>query len=253
MAAKRTPRPENRSVGSLSEFVTRMEELKNQAVSVGNNADFIFRGQAEDEPLRPRIARLDPKVALNKTERLMNSEFERLNVPFLEYKTDNAWDRLALAQHHGLPTRLLDWTYSALAALWFTVSKPAAIKGGKPVNGVVWVFKTKPADFIKFPTEESPFSQDRTRIFRPRSVTRRILAQTGVFTCHKRTKDGKFISLETNLKYKKRLVKVFVNGNNFGDIRSHLLASGVSQFSLFPDLDGLAKHLEGRYFHEKKI
>ena len=230
-----------------------MEGLKNQAVSTGNHSDFIFRGQRKDEPLRPRIARLKPKGDLNKIEHMINSEFERLNVPFLEYQTDNEWDRLALAQHHGLPTRLLDWTYSALAALWFTVNKPAEKKSGELLDGVVWVFKTKPTDFIEFPTKESPSSQGRTRIFRPRSVTRRILAQTGVFTCHKRTKDERFVSLETNRTYKKRLVKVFVKGEAFAGIRDHLLANGVSRLSLFPDLDGLAKHLEGRYFHEVKI
>ncbi|MES1952588.1 FRG domain-containing protein [Salinisphaera sp. S4-8] len=222
-----------------------MEELKDTALDSGNNSDFIFRGQTEDKPLKPRIARLSPKGELDNIEDLINSEFERLSLPFVEYQLNSEWDRLALAQHHGLPTRLLDWSYSALVALWFTVNKPPKEIDGCVSDGVVWVFKTKPDDFITFPTKESPFSQGRTRIFRPRSVTRRILAQTGVFTCHKRTKEGKYVTLEKNRSYKGRLVKIFISGSQFKSIRGHLLANGVSRLALFPDLDGLARHLGG--------
>lgn len=241
---------EEHTVDTLSDFVALVERLKEGEAKSGNHSDFIFRGQPVDKPLRPRIARLKPKGDLEKIERLINSEFERLGVPFLEYQTDNEWDRLALAQHHGLPTRLLDWTYNSLAALWFCVCGQPIEDGEKVQDGVVWIFKTKSEDFIDFPTDESPFSTGKTRVFRPRSVTRRILAQTGVFTCHKRTKQGKFVSLETNRSYKKRLVKVRVVGERFAGIRDHLLANGVSRLALFPDLDGLAGHLEGRYFHE---
>ena len=253
MKQRSSGKVETFSVDTLSEFVTLIEKLKDDAVKSGNKSDFIFRGQPEDEPLRPRIARLKPKGELDNIEKLVNAEYERLSFPFLEFQTQNEWDQLALAQHHGLPTRLLDWSYSALTALWFTVNKPPLKSEDGLKNGVVWIFKTKPSDFIDFPNDASPFSQGRTRIFRPRSVTRRILAQAGVFTCHKKTKAGKFVPLEKNRSYKTRLVRVFVSAGSFKSIREHLLANGVSQLALFPDLDGLAKHLERRYFHEEKI
>lgn len=241
------------SVESVSSFLAFVEKTKKAEVEAGNKADFLFRGQSTDKPLIPRIARLKPKGKLPNVETLMINKFERLIPPFTEFEPKNAWDLLALAQHHGLSTRLLDWSYSALAALWFCVNKPPKKdKSGKKLDGVVWLFKTVPEDFITFPIpiDETPYSQPRTRIFRPRSITRRILAQMGVFTCHKRMADGRFISLESNKAYKARLVKIGIPAGSFRSIRDQLDASGVNKVSLFPDLDGLAGHLQFRYFHD---
>lgn len=227
---------------SLSDFLASIEIVKRDELKAGNKSDFLFRGQSTSEPLIPRLARLKPKGELLEIEQLMMADFERQQLPFTEFEPRDAWDLLALAQHHGLPTRLLDWTYSALAALWFCVRKPPKKDKKGLIDGVVWLFKPSPEDFLKFPTNESPYEQGPTRIFRPRTITRRIMAQSGVFTCHKRTSDGRFIKLESNNAYKNRLVRIPVSGYNFERIREDLMANGVSSLSLFPDLDGLAAH-----------
>lgn len=238
---------------SVSSFLAQVEERRRRETALGNHSEFVFRGQPIDAPLIPRIGRLNPKGELLNIEGLMLAEFNRLSPPSREFEPADSWDLLALAQHHGLPTRLLDWSYNALAALWFCVEKPPAFDlKGQPLDGVVWLFKTSSRDIIKFPTKESPYDQGSTKIFLPRSVTRRILAQQGIFTCHKVIKQDKFLALEANGNYKHRLVKIPIPAECFEDIRGQLLASGVSKLSLFPDLDGLTAHLKLRYFHEEK-
>jgi len=214
---------------SVSSFLALVEKTKRNETRAGNKADFVFRGQSTDEPLRPRIARLKPKGSLSNNEKLMLAEFERQSPPFREFEPKDEWDLLALAQHHGLPTRLLDWSFSALAGLWFCVKKPPKIdKKGERLDGVVWLLKTDKEDFISFPTAESPLHPSKTRIFRPRLVSRRILAQDGVFTCHKRRSNGTFVPLESNAEYKGRLVKVVIPADRFLSIREQLAAKAAA-------------------------
>nr|WP_244166618.1 FRG domain-containing protein [Burkholderia anthina] len=68
-------------------------------------------------------------------EARMLDEFTRRALPHLEPGQNlEACDWLALAQQHGMRTRLLDWSGNALAALWFAVRR-AGESGG---DGVVW-------------------------------------------------------------------------------------------------------------------
>jgi len=237
---------------SVSLFLAKIEELKKIEVESGNDADFIFRGQRTRDPLIPRIARLKPKGKMVEVERLMMEEFERQILPFVDHEPHGPWDLLALAQHHHLPTRLLDWTYSALAALWFCVEQSPVIDKSGFNDGVVWIFKTTKEDFVDFQTDENPYSPSRTRIFRPRFISRRIMAQSGLFTCHKRTKEGSFVPLEKNKNYKQRLVMIDIAGDKFSCMKEQLWTSGITNLALFPDLDGLTGNLEMRYFHSPK-
>lgn len=236
---------------TVSSFLSLIEKTKKAELDSGKKDDFIFRGQSTDAPLIPKIARLKPKGSIDKIESLILDEFARVCPPFLEFDYKDGWSLIALAQHHGLPTRLLDWSYSALAALWFCVQKPPQRdENGILQDGVVWLLKTTVKDFMPSPTDEVSLSKSKTEIFRSRHVSRRILTQAGLFTCHWITKNGKFIPLENNTSFKDRLIKINIPSDCFFLIRDQLNACGVNKSSLFPDLDGLAGHLQFRFFHD---
>ncbi len=229
----------SKTVSQLKDYIRFLERY-------GDADDVLFRGQREEKPLIPKLGRLMPRdgVSILVAERRMIDSFKRQALPFLVQQPQTEWDWLCVAQHHGLATRLLDWTQNPLAALWFAVAAPA--EAGRP--GVVWAFEPLERDFVIDATDTSPYSIDRTRVFRPRHVARRVTAQSGWFTAHKHIASTKgFIPLERNANYSRRLRKVLIPAAAFSALRSQLDRCGVNAATLLADLDGLSRTIQWQH------
>lgn len=107
------------SVASWSDYKKHVSEL--------NFRDFIFRGQSHPFPLQTTFHRSKRKVLpvyLNTDIQLLyRSITGRIRHVFNLHRPDELGAMLNLAQHHGFPTPLLDWTYSPFVAAWFAFER----------------------------------------------------------------------------------------------------------------------------------
>ena len=230
----------------------------------------IFRGQQQDWALVPKVGRVliatDKEVRARMmsrgarwplgessfgrawAERRMFEEFSRMAPAYASALPTDEWELLAIAQHHSLPTRLLDWSYNAYVAAWFAVSLPPA---SRHTHGVVWMYVPDEGDFVTLAERKnSPIQfnrKDKARpiVFEPRYVTPRIRAQSGLFTVHQMTgRDQRFLPAEQSGPHRTCMTKIVVPASAFLTMRNELDAVGVNAGSLFPDLDGLSRSLE---------
>ena len=91
--------------------------------------------------------------------------FKEQSLPFLNFTPSNDWEWLALAQHHGLPTRLLDWTTNPLVAAYFAVEKEH--------NGDSAVYAYRTRNFLNISDKPDPFKTKKFGKFIPSHVTQR--------------------------------------------------------------------------------
>lgn len=97
--------------------------------------NYVFRGFCDYSELEPSLLRnydnnpFTYKMAENEYERHLLEEYAKYSVQYLP-SFSHSLDWVASAQHFGLPTRLIDWTWNPFVALFFSVINNKETKHG---------------------------------------------------------------------------------------------------------------------------
>jgi hypothetical protein len=184
---------------------------------------------------------------------------------------DAVWNWLSLAKHHGLPTRLLDWTYSPYVALHFAtvdfrhIDEDAAIwcvdfrKTNEllpaPLQEILRgddsnIFTTEMLNRVAITLDafDSLSDDDFVVFFEPPSLDERIVNQFALFSLP----SSSTLSLEELLKRRDAAYRrIIIPAELKWEVRDKLDQANITERVLFPGLDGLSQWLK-RYFTTRR-
>ncbi|MFN4275606.1 MAG: FRG domain-containing protein [Ferrovibrio sp.] len=190
-------------------------------------------------------------------------DFVALAGPLLN-DANSSWDTLFAMQHHGLPTRLLDWSHTFSVALYFALKPYLGMKSKPRISEVelpcIWILNpfalnkmSMNNDSIFNPhtdldltyweayiEENKKFPADVVALSPPQTSTRLAVQRSG-FTFHNDIEEP----LEK--KYADYLTKFVIPAAAIPEALTFLTLAGTNEYSLYPDLDGLARYLKIRH------
>ena len=231
----------------------------------------VYRGMSDaSAQLLTRLDRLggvEPPHAKAGLEAHLLRNFLRNGRPFLEGKQERFWELMVVAEHHGLPTRLLDWTHSPIVAAHF-----ATLAHAPESDRVIWKldwkqvherFGLRPFTFLvedldevlagrgfqdgwDFLDAKIAAAQHFVCLLDPPAVTPRIAVQSGAFTLSS-AKDKALDQILAEAGIGDALTRFIIPRDCAGYIRDQLDLCTVDERRLFPGLDGIAAELR-RYY-----
>jgi hypothetical protein len=255
-------------VRSLGELIDRVTPEKPDPATGRRRDACVYHGTAD--AARSLLTSLDrlggvkPPHTKTALEEHILRNFARYSRPHLQHAT-NEWELLVAAQHHGVPTRLLDWSYSPLVAAHF------ATLGDTRADRVIWRLDWKrvhrkfgfpelalliedlprvvarggeftPWSLIREGKDAAPFAC----MLEPPTLDARISAQTATFTLCSDTSRS-FDEFLAKHGLEEALTRYVIPHDAADCVRDQLDMAGMDEKRLFPDLDGVAAQMR-RYY-----
>jgi FRG domain len=230
-----------------------------------HRSDFVYRGLADAAwGLDTSLYRLGGDY--RNIERPMLRSFRKYAEPG-SIPSENFWVRLSVAQHHGLPTRVLDWTLSPRVALHFATAEEEhydkdaviwcldVVRARDLLPGdlravlereYAWIFSIEMLEGISSMAAFDDLAKHGPFLlfFEPPSLDARIVNQGAILS----VMPGAHLRLSGFLHEHPNIYKRIVISRDIKwEIRDKLDQDNVTERMLFPGLDGLSRWLK-RYY-----
>ena len=196
-----------------------------------NRPGFVFRGVTSVKyELIPKVGRSEFSGQYTfENEELLLRVFQQRAAAHVTFVPTTPIEWLALGQHHGLPTRLLDWSVNPLVATYFAVEKD---NSGEDV--AVFARHVKRGVSIT-----DLFAINVVHKYYPSHLSPRMPAQQGLFTVQPNPNEP--------MQEDSTITKIIISNALRKAVLRQLNFYGINRETMFPDLDGACAHLTWRY------
>lgn len=264
------------TITSLDKYTRYVESLRHS-----NDRPRWFRGSGRySYDLSPSLFRHPSITDADELIRLEGRIIERFRqrcIPFMSRQITENWEYLFLMQHFGVPTRLLDWTENPYMALFFALTTAhLGIKHGVEkyldsaavwiVDPLIWNNKALSHYTYRGAIDILTHYDDKLDAYKPlidlgsmkeepvamfgTYNSPRIIAQRGAFTIFGRNTESMNNRYITQSYPQDCLIKLKIPASKIRDLLDSIIAIGITDSVVYPDLDGLARETK-RFFGYK--
>jgi len=265
-----------RRPNSLSDYLSIVEEYQKSTDTV-----IWFRGASKmTHNLTPSLFR-HPKIEtvseFNALEFKTMNRFRQRSIPYHSRDLKDDWEALFYMQHYGVPTRLLDWTENPLIGLFFALigssppSRAYRIGAAKRSNAAVWmlnpdIWNQTALQHVSFKDGPLPVGHELLGGYAPGGIaidkishpvamlgshnSPRIVAQRGVFVMFGTGRTSMQELVRKGRFPKEALIRMVFPPNKAFELRNSLLNQGITESTVFPDLEGLAQETKRHFEFE---
>src|SRR4051812_11603349 len=224
------------------------------------STSYLFRGMHRHHyGLVPSISRerADGRGYDPKDEKIVFKIIKNEGLMFIERGDLSDIDLLALSQHFGSPTRLLDWTTNPLVALYFSIFSGRTID--ENADGIVYVYKSETEEFIRSkydlntkddgdPLFPQKLFSGKVRFILPKFIDARIKNQNGLFSIQQ----DPTVSFARNCD-RERLSYILVPRKIKVTLARYLHGLGVTHDFIMPGFAGFCETVAYRHHYNNGI
>ena len=187
----------------------------------------------------------------------------------LQEQPNSDWEWYSLMRHHGLPTRLLDWSENPLVALYFAINASDSIQPSvwlldptklnlKSVGDRAIIYpggefsenwlpkRVTKGDPWSFDSDGKRYSNSKPIAVEPRRTNARVIAQSGVFTVH----GSDSIPLDIYMEAAPRsdaIRRIDIDPKAVGNLNAELFSLNIRKGTLVRDLDSLVADIKSSF------